>query len=233
MQWLLDRALADPWAALEFVLDGPLHPGGRESTASLLDRAGVDSGVRLLDVGCGSGRSVALARERGARAVGVDHDPPAGAIRGDLASLPVRDGGVDVVLAECAMCLVPERTLAFAEAQRVLPTGGRLALSDVVVEGSVPDVPDPISRAVCLDQTSSRATLVDSIEEDGFEVGQVRDHREDLLAMRDTIADRVDYERLLGQLGVRGERILDGIQDVERGVEEGCIGYVSLVATAE
>jgi hypothetical protein len=42
----------------------------------------------------------------------------------------------------------------------------------------------------------------------------------------------VDYERLLGSMGDRGQRLLDGIDELERAVEDGRIGYVSIVATA-
>jgi SAM-dependent methyltransferase len=227
---LFERALANPWAALDYVVDGPLHPGGRESTETLLDRAGVGEGTRLLDAGCGAGESVAAARARGAHAVGLDRDPPADGIRGDLSQLPVQSGSVDVVLAECVMCLVPGRSLAFREAGRVLADDGRLALSDMVAAGGVPELPAPMSEVLCLSNTSDRATLVDRVETAGFVVEDVRDHREDLLAMRDQIASRVDYEALLGRLGERGERLLAAIEDLEGRVESGKLSYVSLVA---
>jgi len=233
MQGLLERALANPWATLEYVLDGPLHPGGEDATAALLDRAGVDDTTRLLDAGCGRGRSVALARERGATAVGIDLDPPVGGVRGDLSALPVRDAAVDVVLAECVMCLVPDRSVAFAEARRVLPAGGRLALSDVVLDGPVPDVPPPIADALCLANSPTREKLVADVEAAGFDVSGVRDHREDLLAMRDRTAARVDYEALLGSLGERGSALLASIEDLEAAAESGRLGYVSLIARAE
>lgn len=233
MQGLLETALANPWAALDYVLDSSLHPGGRDSTEQLLDRAAVGEGTRLLDVGCGAGDSVALARDRGARPVGLDRDPPEGGVRGDLSRLPVRDDAVEVVLAECVMCLVPEQSLAFREARRVLDTGGRLALSDMVVAGEVPDLPPEMSRVLCLSNTASRAALLDRVERAGFAVEELRDHREELLAMRDQIERSVDYEGLLGQLGERGERILESIDELEAGVESGDIGYVSLVATVE
>lgn len=230
MQRLLEKALANPWAALDYVIDGPLHPGGRESTEALLDRTGVERGTRLLDAGCGAGESVSAARARGARAVGLDRDPPAGGVRGDLSQLPVQSNTFDVVLAECVMCLVPGQSLAFREARRVLDDDGRLALSDMVVTGTVPDLPAPLSEVLCLSNTSDRATLVDRVETAGFAVEDIRDHRADLLDMRDQIASRIDYEALLGRLGERGDRILTAIEELEADVESGDISYVSLVA---
>ncbi len=233
MRGLVESALANPWAALEMVIDGPLHPGGHESTERLLDRAGVGADTCLLDAGCGPGGALALAADRGATTVGVDHDPPDGGVRGDLASLPVRTGGVDVVLAECVLCLVPDRTLAFDEVRRVLAPGGRLALSDMVVAGDVPDLPAPVAETLCLSEATDRDTLVGSVEAAGFTATDVRDHRGDLLAMRDEIAGAVDYEAMLATMGERGQTLLDRIDSLERAVESGRISYVSLVAHAE
>lgn len=226
MQGLLDAALANSWAALDAVLDGPLHPGGTEATEVLLDRAGVDADIRLLDVGCGAGDALEVADERGATTWGLDPDPGTDrAVRGDATALPFEDGSVDVLLAECVLCLADLRT-ALAEAERVLDDGGRLALSDVVVEGSEPALPDEVAEALCLTGARSETDLTASVEQAGFTVESVRDHRADLLAMR----DRVDYEGLLGALGERGEAIADGIADVEDAVEDGRIGYRSVVA---
>jgi SAM-dependent methyltransferase len=187
----------------------------------------------MVDVGCGAGEGVATARRRGADAVGVDRDPDVAAaatLRGDLTRLPLRDGSVDVVLGECVYCLVGDRDRALTEARRVLRPDGRLALSDVVVEGDRPPLPDPIVRALCLADPGSRTETVAAVEDAGFAVTDVADHREELLAMRDTVADRVDYERLLPLLGDRGAALLDGIKALEAEAEAGEIGYVSFVA---
>lgn len=229
----LDAAMADPWGALRFVLGEPLHPGGAEATEALLDRAGVTRGTRLLDVGCGAGGALSLARQRGARAVGLDRQPDTtseGVLRGDLTDLPVRDGSVDVVLAECVLCPVRDRARAMAEFRRVVRTDGRLALSAVVVDGRVPDLPDPVADTLRLADAPSRDGLVADVERAGFVAGTVRDRRGDLLAMRDRVADRVDYEALLGLLGERGEELLATVDDLESAVETGRLGYVSLVA---
>lgn len=232
MNGLLDAALANPWATMDRLLDGPLHPGGTEATAGLLDRAGVGPGTRVVDVGCGAGDAMAVARDRGADAVGIDPAPDAGGtIRGDATALPVRDGSVDVLLAECVLCLT-DLPAALAEARRILADGGRLAVSDVVVAGDGPEVPAAVADALCLSGARSRDRLRGELSAAGFEVREVREHRDDLLAMRDRVTDRVDYEGLLGLLGDRGRRALEAIETLEAAVEDGEVGYVSVVAVA-
>jgi SAM-dependent methyltransferase len=229
MKGLLDAALADPWRTLDRLLDEPLHPGGEAATARLLDRAEVDADTRLLDVGCGAGAGLSVARDRGADTVGLDPDPATDrAVRGTATHLPLRPGSVDVVLAECVLCLT-DLSAALAECRRVLGDGGRLALSDVVVEGDV-EVPATLGDALCLTRARSRADLTAALDTAGFDVGEVRDHREDLLATRDRVRDRVDYEALLGAVGDRGREIRDAIGRVEDAVDDGRVGYVSVVA---
>lgn len=230
----IEAALANPWTTLQWLTDEPLHPGGVEATVDLLDRAEVTEGTRVLDVGCGAGSSLSLANDRGAEAIGIDLDPQhPGRIRSELERMPIRPSSVDVVLSECVLCLAADRDRAIAEIDRVLRSGGRLALSDVVVEGTLPTLPEELLRALCLEEGASRSETVGSLERHGFVVEDVRDHREDLLAMRDQLETRIDYRSLLGVLGARGEHLLDGIEKLERAVESGAVGYVSIVASRE
>ena len=231
MNGLVDAALTNPWTTLDTILDGPLHPGGTEATARLLDRADVGPDTRVLDVGCGAGDALSVARDRGADAVGIDRSPTADrAIRGDATALPVRDSSVDVLLAECVLCLT-DLPAALAEARRVLAAGGRLAVSDVVVSGDGPDIPDVAAEALCLSGARSRDRLRGELSDAGFAVRELNDHHDDLLAMRDRVTDRVDYEGLLGLMGERGRRALDAIETLETAVEDGEVSYVSAVAT--
>jgi len=236
VQQLLNAAFSAPWGALDQLLDGPLHPGGTEATDDLLDRAAVTAGTRILDVGCGAGNALERARVRGAEPIGLDQQPEADAIsvlRGDMQTLPVQDGSVDVVLAECVLCLADDVSAALAEANRALAPDGRLAISDITVEGEVPELGDPIAELLCLTGDRRREQLLDRIDAAGFRIEDVRDHREDLLAMRDRVADRVDYERVLPLLGERGQCMLDGIHDLETAIEDERVGYSSVVATAD
>lgn len=228
----LTGALRDPGRLLDAAVEWPLHPGGEAATARLLDRAAVDADTRVLDVGCGAGAALALARDRGARAVGLDRNPSGpDAVRGDMTALPLRSESVDVVLAECVLCLSPDLVGTLSEVERVLRPGGRLALSDVTVEGTAPDLPPAVSQCLCLDGPRERAQVRDAVDSAGFDVVNVRTHREDLLAMRDRIREAVDGERVRDLLGSADGGLAEGVRDLESAVEAGDVGYVSMVAT--
>jgi SAM-dependent methyltransferase len=232
MNGLIDNAVSNPWSTLETILDGPIHPGGTEATEQLLQRADVESGSRVLDVGCGSGEALDVARDKGANAIGVDVQPKTrNGIRGTATALPIATDSMDVVLSECVLCLT-DLPVALEEADRVLTEGGRLALSDVVVAGELPALPAAVTRALCLEGAYSRDQLLDHVSDAGLEVQTTTDHHDDLLEMRDRVRDRVDYEGLLSLMGDRGQRALEAIEELETGVTEGRIGYVSIVARA-
>ena len=81
---------------------------------------------------------------------------------GQIEDLPVDDSSVDVVISNCVINLVPNKAKAFKEAYRVLRSGGRLAISDVVTNVVLPEsVRKVLALHVgCL----SGATLVSDLE---------------------------------------------------------------------
>lgn len=120
--------------------------------------AGMKQGQTVLDLGSGAGNDVFIARrEVGAtgRVIGVDFTPEmiekAESNRaklgyenvefrqGEIEDLPVCDGVIDVVISNCVLNLVPDKAKAIAEIFRVLKPGGHFCVSDIVLEGVLPE----------------------------------------------------------------------------------------------
>jgi ubiquinone/menaquinone biosynthesis C-methylase UbiE len=107
---------------------------------AVLAAAHVGRGTRLLDVGCGSGLALLIARDRGADVGGIDISPgllgiarerlPDADLReGDMEILPFGDAAFDAVVGINAFQFAGDPRRALAEAARVLRPGGRLVAS--------------------------------------------------------------------------------------------------------
>ena len=118
----------------------------------------IEPGAVVLDIGCGAGTDLLLAARRigpHGRAIGVDMTVAmreraiSGAqacglanvdIRdGDAMNLPVDDSTVDVVISNGVLNLVPDKTRAVHEISRVLRSGGRVQIADIVIGEVLPD----------------------------------------------------------------------------------------------
>jgi len=59
--------------------------------------------------------------------------------QGFIEDIPVLSNTVDVIISNCVINLSPDKSKVFAETFRVLRPGGKLAVSDIVTDGPLPD----------------------------------------------------------------------------------------------
>jgi len=95
---------------------------------------------------------------------------------GQIENLPVEDNIVDVIISNCVINLSPDKPAVFSEAYRVLKPGGKLAVSDIVTDGNLPDeLKNSLSAwAGCLAGAWDVKDYVGAIKKAGFDNIEVK-----------------------------------------------------------
>ena len=151
--------------------------------------AGILPGNTVLDLGSGAGNDCFVARalvgesgyvagidftdamiekaRENARKLGFTN---VDFIQGDIENIPVKWGVVDVVISNCVLNLVPDKPKAFNEIFRVLKQGGHFCISDVVLEGELPQglKDDAVMYAGCVSGAMPKSEYLEIIKEVGF-----------------------------------------------------------------
>jgi arsenite methyltransferase len=154
-----------------------------------LSYAGARPGETILDLGSGAGFDAFIAADvvgESGHVIGVDMTPEMIAKatanaekvgrsnvefrQGLIEDLPVDSASVDVVISNCVINLSPEKARVMREAFRVLKPGGRLAISDIVLTGELPEsVRGSIDAYVaCIAGASHRDDYLAAIGDAGF-----------------------------------------------------------------
>jgi SAM-dependent methyltransferase len=89
---------------------------------------------------------------------------------GDIEKMPVAANRADVVLSNCVLNLVPNKRNVFAEIFRVLKTKGHFSISDIVLEGELPENLKKAAEmyAGCVSGAIQKDDYIKIIHETGF-----------------------------------------------------------------
>lgn len=181
------------------LLGETLRPGGLKLTARLAELAGINQDSTVLDIACGKGTTAFfLAEAYHCRVTGIDLSDKMIALcqskvderkladkvsflLGDAEYLPFRGSSFDVVISECSFSLLPNKAMAATDIRRVLRPQGKLAMTDIILRGEVPDgLRSQVSFACCLAGAWRIEEYVNLLAEVGFQSQCVEDHSPEL-----------------------------------------------------
>jgi arsenite methyltransferase len=151
--------------------------------------AGLRPGETVVDLGSGGGLDCFLAARQvgeSGKVIGIDMTPEmlerarAAALKigvdnvefrhGFLEDLPVEDATVDVVISNCVINLSPDKPQVLREVFRVLKPGGRLAVSDIVLNGELSEEVqnNPEAWSACISGAIQAEEYARQLGEAGF-----------------------------------------------------------------
>ena len=158
--------------------------------------ASLSEGEVVLDLGSGAGLDCFLASAEvgsSGRVIGVDMTPEmlerarsnaeTGGYAnvefrlGEIEALPVADGSVDVIISNCVLNLSADKPKVLSEAFRVLKSGGRIVVSDMVSDVEVPDVMEKRLDSVAACLPTFRDVYIQQFRDAGFGEVRISDER--------------------------------------------------------
>jgi ubiquinone/menaquinone biosynthesis C-methylase UbiE len=152
--------------------------------------AKIMKGDYVIDLGSGAGNDCFVARHEAGtegKVLGIDFTEPmikkarenADKLgfnnvefrQGDIEDMPVSDKVADVVVSNCVLNLVPDKPKVFSEIFRVLKPGGHFSISDIVLDGDLPEAlrEDAEMYAGCVAGAIQKHEYLNNIKEAGFE----------------------------------------------------------------
>src|SRR5687768_3197732 len=151
--------------------------------------AKIKEGDTVIDLGSGAGNDAFIARRlagENGKVIGIDFTEPMIARarenaeklglnnvefrQGDIEDMPVTSNKADVIVSNCVLNLVPNKHKVFSEIFRVLKPGGHFSISDIVLEGPIPEKWKEVAElyAGCVSGAIQKNEYLGIIEESGF-----------------------------------------------------------------
>ncbi|MBI3788817.1 MAG: arsenite methyltransferase [Ignavibacteriales bacterium] len=178
--------------------------------------ANIKAGDTVVDLGSGAGNDVFVAQkivgERG-RVIGVDmtetmiekaeaNKRKLGITNvefryGEIEHLPIEPNTADVVISNCVLNLVPDKSKAFSEIMRVMKPGGHFSISDIVITGQLPEKIQSAAEMYvgCVAGALLKEEYLGAISKTGFKNVQVRKEK-NISIPEETLREYLDEKEL-------------------------------------
>ena len=182
--------------------------------------AQIKKGDVVIDLGSGAGNDAFVARsETGetGKVIGIDFTPAmidkarANAEKlhfhnvefrqGDIEKMPVTANAADVIVSNCVLNLVPNKSGVFQEIYRVLKPGGHFSISDVVLVGVLPPKIRQAAEmyAGCVAGAIQKSEYLGLIETTGFQQITLQTEKtiiipDDILAQYLSVEETVEFK---------------------------------------
>jgi arsenite methyltransferase len=243
--------------AAKLLLGDALHPGGTELTERLGRMLNLAPQMRVLDVAAGRGTSaLTLATRFECEVIGLDYSRRNIEVAkrdanerglgekvtfycGDAERLPFADGSFDAIVCECALCTFPNKQAAAAEFARVLRPGGRLGLSDLTRQGTLPaELHGLVCFVACIADALPLTDYVALLAAGGLNILTTEEQNGALIDFVNQIRTRLlvaEVMRGLNKLSLPGfdiENVKDFTLRTLDAIKTGKIGY-AIVAAAK
>src|SRR5579883_2718042 len=155
-------------------LPGEGHRGRRGGLDAFLAARAVGDRGRVIGVDM-TPEMLARARENAARGGYRDVEFR----EGQIEALPVEDASVDLVISNCVINLVPDKAAVYREIARVLRPGGRMVVSDVVLDAPLPEAVATSVAALtgCVAGAALRADYLRTVADAGLEDVEIVDEK--------------------------------------------------------
>jgi len=168
--------------------------------------AKIKEGNTVIDLGSGAGNDAFIARKivgAAGKVIGIDFTEKmverarANAEKleynnvefrlGDIEDIPVTSNKADVIVSNCVLNLVPNKHKVFSEIFRVLKPGGHFSISDIVLEGQLPENWKKVAElyAGCVAGAIQKSEYLGIIKEAGF--GNITQQKEKEIIIPDEI----------------------------------------------
>jgi ubiquinone/menaquinone biosynthesis C-methylase UbiE len=99
---------------------------------------------------------------------------------GDIEKIPLGDNSVDVIISNCVINLAPDKSQVFKEAYRVLRSGGKMYVSDIVLLETLNEeqLKDEDLLSGCVAGALLKQDYLDKMKQAGFKVNVISEDKE-------------------------------------------------------